>query len=288
MSDMQVPVKVEAVQVTQRSGRGPSKKERAPNGAAATTAAGRSFSTASCAGSAAGRVRKPYVLTKKREYWSDAEHARFVAALQKHGREWKAIENEVGTKSAVQIRSHAQKFFLRLERNSVPEERPQVPPPRPRKRASSGSSPVPSMKRAPVTRECASGAEQVVPGYTEPYSDRDASKPARVPEPRDETLIKEHFSLLLTAGLVLEEQQQLKRGVTARKEASQVLSQESGVSSKVSSREPDVMSLPLKQTQMSGFGDFMHGFQYKRPSMMSFVSNDEDDAMNLDQVVPQE
>lgn len=90
-----------------------------------------------------GRVnkkpRKKYVITKNRENWTEDEHQRFLSALKKYGREWKAIEREVVGKTAVQIRSHAQKYFQKVMKNKTGEH---IPPPRPkRKGAAAFSSP---------------------------------------------------------------------------------------------------------------------------------------------------
>ena len=95
-----------------------------PGGAAGPGTSGPSGSagTSDTGGSAPGqrvaKVRKPYTITKQRERWTDEEHERFLAALKLHGRAWRKIEEHIGTKSAVQIRSHAQKFFSKLQRET--------------------------------------------------------------------------------------------------------------------------------------------------------------------------
>ena len=96
-----------------------------------------------------------------REPWRKEEHERFLEALDKFGRNWKQIVDFVGTRSVqqvlalgpviywqtgsvqqqvwrqtvlagfAQIRSHAQKFFLKLEKEGQQED---IPPPRPKKR----------------------------------------------------------------------------------------------------------------------------------------------------------
>ncbi|KAJ7530265.1 hypothetical protein O6H91_15G087000 [Diphasiastrum complanatum] len=78
------------------------------------------------------KFRKPYTITKSRESWTDQEHEKFLEALQLFDRDWKKIESFVGTKSVIQIRSHAQKYFLKVQKNGTGEH---VPPPRPKRKS---------------------------------------------------------------------------------------------------------------------------------------------------------
>ncbi|XP_058749080.1 protein REVEILLE 2-like [Vicia villosa] len=85
------------------------------------------------------KVRKPYTITKQREKWTDEEHKKFLEALKLYGRAWRRIEEHVGTKTAVQIRSHAQKFFSKVLRDKSEcitntMESIKIPPPRPKRK----------------------------------------------------------------------------------------------------------------------------------------------------------
>ncbi|MCO5557787.1 hypothetical protein L7F22_011358 [Adiantum nelumboides] len=90
------------------------------------------------------KVRKPYTITKQRERWTEDEHQKFLDALKLHGRAWRRIEEHIGTKTAVQIRSHAQKFFSKLEREAslggslvtTGSGEIEIPPPRPKRKPS--------------------------------------------------------------------------------------------------------------------------------------------------------
>ncbi|XP_047160499.1 protein REVEILLE 2-like [Vigna umbellata] len=93
----------------------------------------------SCGSDYALKVRKPYTITKQRERWTDEEHKKFLEALKLHGRAWRRIEEHVGTKTAVQIRSHAQKFFSKVLRDPTGNvtnraESIEIPPPRPKRK----------------------------------------------------------------------------------------------------------------------------------------------------------
>ncbi|MBA0788821.1 hypothetical protein Gotri_006694 [Gossypium trilobum] len=131
------------------------------------------------------KTRKPYTITKQRERWTEEEHNRFLEALKLYGRAWQRIEGfftcffplsldfaaiilelvflwieakiqYIGTKTAVQIRSHAQKFFSKLEKEALAKGVPigqaldiEIPPPRPKRKP---SNPYPRKTSAATTR----------------------------------------------------------------------------------------------------------------------------------------
>jgi len=78
------------------------------------------------------KTRKPYTITKQRENWTDEEHSKFLEALTLYDRDWKKIEAFVGSKTVIQIRSHAQKYFLKVQKTNSGER---IPPPRPKRKS---------------------------------------------------------------------------------------------------------------------------------------------------------
>ena len=60
---------------------------------------------------------KSVVIAKGR--WTREEHFRFLQALKTHGKEWKYVQKHVATRSSTQARSHAQKFFSKLDKKGL-------------------------------------------------------------------------------------------------------------------------------------------------------------------------
>lgn len=124
----------------------------------------------------AKRVRKPYTITKSRESWTEEEHDKFLEALQLFDRDWKKIEAFVGSKTVIQIRSHAQKYFLKVQKNGASEH---VPPPRPKRKA---SHPYPQK---------ASKSVPLVSRVTGPFQTSSAPlEPSFVPRPDSSSVIR--------------------------------------------------------------------------------------------------
>lgn len=53
--------------------------------------------------------------------WTSDEHHLFIQAINQFGREWDKVQSVVKTRSLAQIRSHAQKYFLKLSRSEEME-----------------------------------------------------------------------------------------------------------------------------------------------------------------------
>ena len=50
--------------------------------------------------------------------WTEEEHEIFLQGLQLHGKQWKTIATMIGTRTVVQVRTHAQKYFQKMERKN--------------------------------------------------------------------------------------------------------------------------------------------------------------------------
>jgi len=87
--------------------------ERAKSAAAAAAAAAAASSRPACLTSSAGSGPA----RRGRRFWSKGEHLRFLDALRRCGTfDAHDVARLVGTRTVKQVRSHAQKHFLRLAR----------------------------------------------------------------------------------------------------------------------------------------------------------------------------
>ncbi|KAB1223906.1 Protein REVEILLE 8 [Morella rubra] len=127
------------------------------------------------------KVRKPYTITKSRESWTEEEHDKFLEALQLFDRDWKKIEDFVGSKTVIQIRSHAQKYFLKVQKNGTVAH---VPPPRPKRKAAhpypqkaSKNADIASKGAARITNSGTSGIES----YSRTVPSSDIPNPGKQP-----------------------------------------------------------------------------------------------------------
>ena len=50
--------------------------------------------------------------------WTREEHEAFLSALRQYGKEWKKVAARVKTRTVVQTRTHAQKYFQKLQKDS--------------------------------------------------------------------------------------------------------------------------------------------------------------------------
>ena len=59
--------------------------------------------------------------------WTKEEHEKFVKGLDMYGKEWKKIANMIETRTVVQIRTHAQKYFQKIAKTKFEQLGKQVP-----------------------------------------------------------------------------------------------------------------------------------------------------------------
>ena len=48
--------------------------------------------------------------------WTEEEHQAFLRGLHTYGREWKKVASHIPTRTSAQVRSHAQKYFAKLQK----------------------------------------------------------------------------------------------------------------------------------------------------------------------------
>ena len=51
--------------------------------------------------------------------WTADEHGVFLACLRAHGRNWQVICDALPSRTLIQVRTHAQKYFIKLEKVRV-------------------------------------------------------------------------------------------------------------------------------------------------------------------------
>jgi SHAQKYF class myb-like DNA-binding protein len=78
------------------------------------------------------QVRQQRRAGKPRVPWTEDEHKLFLEALQLYQRDWARIGSHIGTRTTQQARSHAQKYFEKVQQRGTGEF---VPPARPKRKS---------------------------------------------------------------------------------------------------------------------------------------------------------
>ena len=81
--------------------------------------------------------------------WTAEEHDEFLKCLDIYGREWKKVAERITTRTAAQIRSHAQKYFKKIE--AAGEGAPRAAKPATTPAAADGAPQI-HRKRTPVEK----------------------------------------------------------------------------------------------------------------------------------------
>ncbi|KAF0719556.1 Aste57867_950 [Aphanomyces stellatus] len=131
------------------------------------------------------RGRQPPMHNEGR--WRDTEHDLFLEGLRRYGRQWFNVAKVVKTRSVTQIRTHAQKYFAKQERevNTLLEH---LEPPRPRKKCRATSSPTSTTTTTVVG----------LPPVLSPVR-----KPWRAPSPRTAFPMHQGLEALLSAAVTV-------------------------------------------------------------------------------------
>ncbi|ORX59645.1 hypothetical protein DM01DRAFT_1333110 [Hesseltinella vesiculosa] len=66
------------------------------------------------------RPKKPLPEGMKTGVYTDDEEKLFLEGMHLHGRNWQSLAKHMGTRDANSIRSHAQKYFIKLYRDNLP------------------------------------------------------------------------------------------------------------------------------------------------------------------------
>ncbi|CAN6281623.1 unnamed protein product [Urochloa humidicola] len=115
------------------------------------------------------KARRPYTITRPRERWAADEHDRFLHALLLFGRDWKRIEAFIATKTSTQIRSHAQKHFLKAQKLGIAAP----PPQHPRRAAFLGQPPASSWPPAWFAGDAMTPSDEMIQLPLSPDDDPD-------------------------------------------------------------------------------------------------------------------